>query len=74
MVEALPPKGADDAFHVGSLPGRARSSENLLDAHAVHLLSEVVAEDAITIPQQIPGRVVPREGITELLGGPLAVG
>lgn len=71
VVQALTPNRSDDAFHVGSLPRRAWSSENLSNTHGIHLLSEIIAEDVVAISQHIPWRGVPRESITELLGGPL---
>ena len=74
VVQALTPNRSDDAFHVGSLPRRAWGSENLSNTHGIHLLSEVIAEDAVAISQEIPWRGVPRESITELLGGPLGGG
>lgn len=50
VVQTLTPNRSPDAFHISTLPRRAWSSENLPDAHGLHLLSEVVAEDAIAIP------------------------
>jgi hypothetical protein len=50
VLQTLTPNRSDDAFHLSTLPRRVWSRENLLDAHGLHLLSEVIAEDAIAIP------------------------
>jgi hypothetical protein len=49
VVQALAPNRPDKPFDVGSLPGRAWSGKNLLDAHHFHLLDEVLPEDAIPV-------------------------
>ena len=43
---------------------------DLFDPHRPDLLNEVMAEDAVTIAQQIARRTVPRESLPELLNGP----
>ena len=45
--------------------------QHLLDSHRLHLLHELVAEDAIAIPQQIAGHRVPRESFPQLVRRPL---
>src|ERR1019366_2594888 len=71
MVEALAPNRPNHALDVGSLPGRTRRREHFLDAHVSDLLGEVSPEDAIPIPQQISRHLLEREGLTQLLSGPL---
>ena len=71
MVQTLTAKGADQAFDVCSLPRRSRGRKDFLDAHILDLLREFVTEDPIAIPQEITWCCIPREGLTELLGGPL---
>src|SRR4051795_8271030 len=73
VIEALAANGSDHAFHVCALPRRPRRREHLLDAHRIHLLDEVVAEDSIAIPEQVPWRGVPWEGFAHLLRRPSAV-
>ena len=74
VVQALTANCSDEAFQLGSPPRRAWSSENLLEAQGLHLLSEVIAEDAVAISQEVAWRSVPRESLPELLGGPLGSG
>ena len=54
-----------------SQPRRSRGRKDLLDAHILDLFLEFVTEDPIAIPQEITWCCIPREGLTELLGGPL---
>src|SRR5947209_4381783 len=70
VVQALPPNRADDSFPVGSLPRRARSRQDLFDAHGLDLRYKFVAEDAIAVAQQITRCRVPRKGLPELLSRP----
>ena len=74
MIEALPPEGADDTLDVGSLPRGSRRRKNLLHAHVLDLLGEVVAKDSIPVSQQIARCRVPGESISKLLGGPFRSG
>ena len=48
--------------------------QHLLDAHRLDLLHEVLAEDPIAIPQQVPRCAVPGEGFTHLLRRPFRRG
>jgi len=45
VVEKLAAEGANDAFSEGVLPGRARRSENLGQAHALHSSPELATVD-----------------------------
>jgi len=74
MIQALAPDRADDPLDVGPLPGRPRCAEHFLDAEFLDLLGEVVAEDAVAVPQEIAWRGIPRKGLPELLGGPFCGG
>jgi len=74
VVQAFTPNRSDDAFDIGALARRAWRRENLLDAHDFHLLSEVIAKDAVAISQQIPWCGVPQESIPQFLSGPLGSG
>ena len=51
VIQAFASNSSDHAFDKGTLPGLARCRQHLFDAHRLHLLDEVMAEDAITIAQ-----------------------
>src|SRR5215468_6783825 len=72
VIQALPPNGADHPLDIGSLPRRPGRREHLFDAHRLHLLHKVCAEDPIAIAQQIARRSLPRESLSQLLGSPLS--
>ncbi len=71
MVETLAPNGTNHPLHVRSLPRRTRRGRHLRDAHVPHLISEVIAEDRIAVPQQIARELVKRKSFPRLLSGPL---
>jgi hypothetical protein len=49
VIQALAAKGANHPIHVCSLPWRPRREKNLLDAHCLHLIDEVLAENLVTV-------------------------
>ncbi len=51
VVEQFAAEGANDAFGERVLPGRARRSENLGHAHALHSSPELATVDAVAIGQ-----------------------
>jgi len=69
VIQALAPDRADDALDVGVLPRRARRRADALDVHARDGGGDR-GERAIPIMQEIAGRLVLREGVPKLLGGP----
>src|SRR5450759_4683015 len=71
VVDALAPNRTDHAFDVGPLPGGARRREHFFDAQMPDLLGEVGPEDAIAISQKISRHLLKREGLSQLLSGPL---
>src|SRR5437879_2382517 len=71
MIEALTPNGTDYPLHIGSLPRGARCRQHFVDAHVLHLLSELIAEDGIAVAQQITRELVKGKGFPQLLSGPL---
>src|SRR5215831_4164881 len=71
VIQALAPNRADHPLDVGSLPGRPRCRQHLLDTHRLHLLHKVRPEDPIAIAQQIAWRSFPWEGLPQLLSSPL---
>jgi hypothetical protein len=73
-IQALAAKRPNEPFHVSSLPRCPWCRQHLFDAHRLHLLAEVLAEDPIAIPQQVPWRGIPGEGFAHLLRRPLCRG
>src|ERR1035437_5730102 len=71
VIQALAANGPDHAFDIGVLPWRPRRRKHLFDAHGLHLVDEVLAEDPIPIPEQISRCSVPRKGLAYLLSSPL---
>jgi hypothetical protein len=71
VIEALAANRADDAFHVGSLPWRARRRKDFLDSHGFDTLRKLTAEDAVVVPQQVTRDLLKGKGLPELLRGPL---
>ena len=53
VVETLPPYGSHEAFSIWILPRRPRCREDLLDAEALDATAELVAEDAVAVPNRI---------------------
>ncbi len=51
LIQALPANAANHPLNMRSLPGRTRSRQHLLDSHRLHLLDELMAEDAVAITQ-----------------------
>src|ERR1700730_13421009 len=45
--------------------------QNFADAHALHLFSEVIAEDSIAVAQQVARELVKGKGLPQLLSRPL---
>ena len=58
-IEAVAADGADQAFDIGILPGRARGGEHLFDTEAVHTATEPGVIDVIAIAQEISRGLVP---------------
>ena len=74
MVEAFSSDRAYHPFNVRTLPGRSESSENLADIQAFDQRPECSTVDAVTVPEQEPRGLVPREGLHDLGCGPLGGG
>jgi hypothetical protein len=74
VVQALAPDRADEALCERVLPRAVRGRENLLDTHAFHAMSELLTVGSVMIAQEIGGRGLVREGVDELLDGPLGRG
>src|SRR4051794_23430584 len=67
VIKAFATDAANDPFDIRALPRTPRGRKHLFDAHRLHLLNEVVSENAVTISQQKTGRAVPWKCLPELL-------
>jgi hypothetical protein len=74
VVQAFAADTPDQALDIGILPWALWSDEDLFDPHVPYPLSKVRPVDTITVAQEIPWGLVPREGVDHLLGGPLRGG
>ena len=70
MIEALAPNGTNHPLHIGSLPRRTRRGQDFVDAHVPHLSSECIAEDRITVAQQVARELVKGKCLPQLLSRP----
>jgi hypothetical protein len=66
--------GADHSFDIGAMPRRAGRRQYMIDAHRLHLLDEITAEDAVTIAHQNLRRAGPGKSFPKLLRSPLGSG
>src|ERR1700730_13423496 len=71
MIQTLAANGADEAFHVGTLPRGSRRRQNFFDSHGFHILSKLSAEDPVAVPKQVTRNLLKRKGLPELLRSPL---
>src|SRR5215467_2368407 len=74
MIQTFAANRADEPFHISTLPGAARGGKYLLDAHCFHLSNKILAENLITVAQQITRCTVPGKGVAKLLDRPLRCG
>src|SRR5256712_3824320 len=74
VIQTLTPDRADEPLREGILPRAVRRREDFLDPHALHTVSKLLAVDLVTVAQEIEGRGVVREGVHDLLGGPVGGG
>src|SRR5437899_4957117 len=74
VVQTLAPDRADQPLREGILPRAVRRREDFLDPHALHSVAKLLAVDLVTVAQEIGGRGVVREGVHDLLGGPVGGG
>jgi hypothetical protein len=74
MVEHVASDTANAPFTVWILPGAVRHNLDLFDAHVADALLEMLTVDCVSIPEEIPGRFVPRKRFDDLLRGPLRGG
>src|SRR2546426_7946898 len=74
VIQTLAPDGADKPLREGVLPWAVRRREDFTDAHALHALPEHVTVDRVAIAEEVGRRRVVREGVHDLLGGPVGSG
>ena len=74
VVQALPPNAPDEALRIRILPQAPRGRKPWGQAHACDAPVKDVALDRIPVPEEIPGRWFPREGLDPLLRAPLGGG
>src|SRR5438093_6221083 len=74
VIQTLAPDRADEPLREGILPRAVRRREDFLDPHALHAVPKLLAVDLVTVAQEIGGRGVVREGVHDLLGGPVGGG
>ena len=74
MIQALASDRADEALREGVLPGASGRRQDFIDPYALHALPEHVTVDRVAIAEEIGGRGVLREGVHDLLGGPVGGG
>src|SRR5262245_10780923 len=71
VVQAFTADTPDQPLDVRILPRTPWGDHDLLDPHMLDPLPKGSAIDAVPIAQEIPRGLVPREGLNDLLGGPL---
>ena len=74
VVQAFAADAANEPFHVGILPWALGGDDDLFDPHVPHPLPNVRPVETITVAQEIPRGLVPREGLNDLLRRPLGRG
>ncbi len=74
MVEALASHRADEPLREGILPRAVGRREDFVDPHALHSVPKPLAVDLVTVAQEIGRRGGVREGVHDLLGGPVGGG
>jgi hypothetical protein len=71
VIEALVPDRADEPFRERVLPRALRRRENLFDGHALYAVPKCLTVDAIAVAEEIGRCRLVREGLDDLLSGPL---
>jgi len=67
MVEHIPSYTANDSLTVGVLPRAPRGGRDFFDAHMRYPPLKVLTVDTITIPEEVPRRLVPGKRLDHLL-------
>jgi hypothetical protein len=74
VIQTLAPDRTDQALRKGVLPGAVRRREHLLDPHALYAVPKWLTVDVVAVAEKIGWGGVVREGVHELLGGPVGGG
>jgi hypothetical protein len=74
VIQAFATETPDEPFDVWILPGTSGRDQHLFDPHVPYPLPKVSPVDTITVAQEIPRCLVPREGFDHLLCGPFRGG
>ena len=74
VIETLAPDGADEPLRERVLPRAVRRGQDFTDSHALHALPEHVTVDRVSIAEEVERGGVVREGVHDLLGGPVGSG
>ena len=71
VLETLTTDRADQSFAIRVPPGRSRRRDHFFNAHALDSRLKVVSINAVAVSDHVPRRFVEREGLDDLLSGPL---
>ena len=74
VIQALAPDRPDEALREGILPWAVRGREDFLDPQALHAAPKRLAVDLVAVAEEVGRRGVVREGVHDLLGGPVGGG
>jgi hypothetical protein len=71
MVQAFSPDRADEPFNLSVLPGRARRSWSVPDAHGSKTPRYGMAIRGVSVADEVSGCLIPGEGLGDLAGDPV---
>ena len=71
VIQTLPSDRTDEALREGILPWAVRGREDVLDPQALHAAPKRLAVDLVAVVEEIGWCGVVREGVHDLLGGPV---
>ena len=74
VIQTLAADRANEALRERVLPGALRRRKDFLDSQALHSMPKRRTVDLVTVTQEIGRRGVVREGLHDLLGGPVGGG
>src|SRR5262245_4654502 len=74
VIQTLATDAPDEPLDIGILPRTSWGNEHFFNPHVPHPLPKRGTVDAVPITQEIPRGLVPREGLDNLLSGPLRRG
>jgi hypothetical protein len=74
VIQTLAPDRADKPLREGVLPWAVRRRQDFTDTHALHAVLEDVPVDRVAIAEEVGRAGVVREGVHDLLRGPVGGG